>query len=273
MKFLGSLFLMVVVLALLTGPGHALSINQADYDAVKGSLTYTADLLTDHSGGSGYSVYGISCGVVGDYLWVSVHTNFPKSGLTGSDSYASGNLFNPGDLYINVGGTFQSASGSAYGVATTSHGNNVTQAYNTWGNPVVEGGLYSPAGGGPFFADGTYEVYEATLGVVSPSDGDGSIVKNSYPTMIRYGQAVVGDNSGTAYLANVGNPWNYDIVYKVSTAAIGYTGAQDLQLFWAMECGNDGVECVKTGEVPEPATMALVAAGVTAMAVRRKSIV
>ncbi|MCA9438913.1 MAG: PEP-CTERM sorting domain-containing protein, partial [Candidatus Omnitrophica bacterium] len=38
-------------------------------------------------------------------------------------------------------------------------------------------------------------------------------------------------------------------------------------------CGGEASEILVAGEVPEPATMALVAAGVTAMAVRRKSIV
>jgi len=272
MRFLGSLFL-VVVLAFVASPGYSLSISQAEYDG----LTFTDhhdDLLTDHSGGSGFSIYGISCTMENGYLYVAVHTNFPKAGLSGSDSYGQGILFNPGDLYINVGGSFQSGTGSAYGVATTTHTNNVTQAYGSWGAGVTEGGLYAPDGSGnPFFADGTWEVYQAHFsGVVDPaSDGDGSMFINSYPTMIRYGSAVGGDVSGVAYLANVGDPWAYDIVYKVDLSAIGYSGTQDLQLFWAMECGNDGVEITKDGEIPEPTTVALLAAGISAMAVRRKS--
>lgn len=272
MKFLGSLFLMVV-LAFVASPGYSLTITQAEVDAL--TWNTRADLLNDHSGGSGFSIYGISCTVENGYLYVAVHTNFPKAGLTGSDSYGSNKLFNPGDLYINVGGTFQAGGGSAYGVATTSHGNNVTQAYAAWGGAVTEGGLYTPSGAGPFFATGTWEVYQAHLGVVDPDDGDGSPVINSYPTMIRYGTAAAGDVSGTAYLNNtitVAEPWKYDIVYKVDVNAIGYNGTQNLQLFWAMECGNDGVEIVKEGEVPEPATIALLAAGISAMAVRRKSV-
>lgn len=269
MRVLGSLFL-AAVLALVAVPGYSLSITQPELDAL--TWNFQADPLNDHSGGSGFSVYGISCTVENGYLYVAVHTNFPKAGLSGSDSYGGNNLFNPGDLYINVGGTFQSGGGSAYGVATTSHGNNVTQAYAAWGAPVTEGELYSPAGGGPFFANGTWESYQANFPTHSPDDGDGSLLTNSYPTMIRYGQEVAGDVSGVAYLANVGDPWAYDIVYKVDVTAIGYTGVQDLQLFWAMECGNDGAEVIKEGEIPEPATMALLAAGISAMAVRRRSV-
>ncbi len=270
MKFLGSLFL-IVVLAFVASPGYSLNITQGEFDG----LTFTdhySDLLNDHSGGAGFSIFGISCTVENGYLYVAVHTNFPKAGLAGADSYSGGNTFDPGDLYINVGGTFQAGGGSAYGVATTTHGNNVTQAYGAWGAGVTEGGLYSPAAGGPFFADGTWEVYEAHLGVVDPTDGDGSMFVNSYPTMIRYGTAVAGDVSGTAYFANATDPWAFDVVYKIDVDAIGFNGTQDIQLFWAMECGNDGVQITKEGEVPEPATVALLAAGISAMAVRRKSV-
>jgi len=255
-----------IALAVSSGPVQALPITAAEIAGLV--WEDEADLLTDHSGGSGFAIYGMSCAIQNGYLYVAVHTNFPEGGLIGSDSYASGNLFDPGDLYINVGGTFQSGGGTVYGVATTNHGNNVAHVYGAWGDPVLAGNLYTPEGGGnPFFATGTWETYEAHIVVVDPHDGDGSMFVNSYPTMIRYGDEVAGDVSGVLYSPNLTDPWAYDIYYKVDLDALSYDGVQDLQLFWAMECGNDGVEIVKEGTVPEPNTfLLLTAAGVFAVA-------
>lgn len=263
----------LLVAGLFVGTAHSLPITQTEIDAL--SWTFQPDLLTDHSGGKGFSVYGMSCTVENGYLYVAVHTNFPQGGLTGADSYESNNLFNPGDLYINVGGTFQGGGGSAYGVATTNHENNVTQAYGSWGNPVTAGSLYQPLGGGsPFFASGTWETYEGYIGTVDPADGDGSVAVNSYPTMIRYGVLVAGDVSGLSYLANTTDPWAYDIIYKIDVSAIGYDPTQDIQLFWAMECGNDGVQIIKQGEmIPEPNSfLILTTAGIIAATVQRKRV-
>lgn len=257
MRMFNAAFLMLCV-GITAGSVYSIPITDAEIGAL--NWEFQADLTTDHSGGSGYSVYGMSCAMANGYLYVAVHTNFPQTGLVGSDSYSFNNLFDPGDLYINVGGSFQDGTGNPFGVATTSHGNNVAHAYGSWGDPVVQGSLYTPLGGGnPFFANGTWEVYEASIGVVDPSDGDGSILVNSYPTMIRYGTEVATDVAGMRYLPNSLDPWAFDIFYKVDVNALNYDGSQEIQLFWAMECGNDGVQIIKAESAPEPNTLTMLA--------------
>jgi len=113
----------------------------------------------------------------------------------------------------------------------------------------------------------------------TPDDGDGSDQNNSYPTLIRTGNQVAGDVSGVRYLDVAGEDWAYEIYYKVSLSSLGVSDLSDVQLFWVMECGNDGAlhdltmpetQGGPNQSVPEPSTLIIVAVGVTALAAKRR---
>jgi hypothetical protein len=173
---------------------------------------------------------------------------------------------NAGDLYINVGGTFQTNTGSVFGVATTSHANVVTQAYPGAWTSVTAGSLYSEA----TFATGTYEAYQQAKPNYQPDDGDGSTGKNSYPTLIMTGTQVAGDVSATAYFSTPSEAWDYEIYYKIAVSSLGIDPNEQVQLFWAMECGNDGTTTTFEKAIPEPTSIALLMAGISALAVRNR---
>ncbi len=289
--FASSFILLVLLVAFAAVPASA---NPAGpFDSLGLHWNWCPDPPNDSSpfGGSTFEIYGIGVAWTDSTIYVNVKTNFdPTATPSGGDSYGN-NTFSAGDLYLNVGGSFQSRTGDVYGIATTSHGNEVTQAYSMWGGAVTAGELYSitdanengelhggvkggsgddgaTGGADDGWASGTFEGYNPGSGIRSPGDGaiDG---RNDYPTLIRYGDEVAGDNSSFAYTGPHGSNPKFDLWYSVDRAAIGLTCANDLQVFWAMECGNDGSEW--NGEVPEPATIALISAGLAAMVNRKKN--
>lgn len=268
MRVTAALTLAIMVL-FTVGTANALSITNSDLAGL--TWTYSSDPTTDTAGSALCNTYGTGYSISNGYLYVVVLTNFPAGGTTAGDSYTSSTHLSPGDLYLNVGGTFQTGTGSVYGLATTTHANVVQQAYSgqTW-TSVTAGSLYSNA----VFATGTYEQYQTGVSTYSPDDGDGNNRVNSYPSLIKSGALVAGDVSGVRYVtADAAAAWDYEIYYKVSLAALGLTGGETIQTFWTMECGNDGVQQSFTNpSVPEPATVALMAAGISALAVRRRTI-
>lgn len=267
-----TIFAMILTctLLLLSSGAYALSITDSELSAL--TWTYYSDPTDDVAGGATYSTFGMGTSISNGFLYVVVQTNFPLGGATGNDSYTHSATFSTGDLYLNVGGSFQGGGGSVYGLATTTHGNVVQQAYpgEIWTN-VSAGSLYSNA----VFATGTYEDYQYVHNTYAPDDGDGNNRVNSYPTLIKTGSLVAGDISGVRYTtADPNKAWDYEIFYKVSLAAIGLDEGETVQSFWVMECGNDGVQAFTTNRaVPEPSTVALMAAGIAAFAARRRQFV
>jgi hypothetical protein len=262
--------ILTCTLLLLSSGAFALSITDAELSGL--SWTITSDPTTDTAGTTAYKTYGAGTAISNGFLYVVVQTNFPQGGAMGNDSYTSMTHFSSGDLYLNVGGTFQSHTGSVYGIATTSHANVVQQAYagQTW-TSVTAGNLYSNA----VFATGTYEQYQLSISGEAPDDGDGNNRVNSYPTLIKTGNLVAGDVSGVRYTAAAAaKEWDYEIFYKVSLASLGLDAGETVQAFWVMECGNDGAQAFATNKaVPEPSTIALITAGVAALAARRRNII
>ncbi len=264
-----------VFIAILALSGEALALSISTSELAGLTWSYTKDPSSDaaSSRNVSFETYGMGSAISKGFLYVVVQTDFPESGAMGSDSYTGLTRFSPGDLYINVGGTFQSKTGTVYGVATTTHANIVQQAYaGTW-QTVQAGKLYTSAS----FATGTFEQYELNHSNAEPDDGDGNIRLNSYPTLLRAGTAASGDVSGVLYRTVTGSDWAYEIVYKISLASLGLVGTTSdplVQLFWVMECGNDGVEhTVKSAPnpvVPEPSTIALLMAGLGALVVKRR---
>lgn len=266
-----AVFLMCLVFSFYAGAGTI-----TDSELAGLSWTITNDVLQDAAGGDPYEVYGMGTAISGNSLYVVVRTNFDVVNGTDNewDSYSANVHFDPGDLYVNVGGTFQSGTGTEYGVATTTHGNLSPQAYNAWGSPVTAGNLYTAdtASGSPMFADGTYERYEYNyLGATaSPPDGDGDLRTNSYPTFIRYGAEYGSDVAAVLVESNSTDPWLYDLYYRIDLSALNPWN-QTVQLFWTMECGNDGVQTfVPFGEIPEPTTVALLLSGAGVLAAKRR---
>lgn len=261
----------IIATFLLTIAINANALSISDQEIASLSFNMVTDPFTDTAGGSEFKVYGMGTAINNGFLYVVVQANLPIGGAISNDSYTNSTLLSPGDLYLNVGGTFQSGTGVSYGIATTSHGNVVQQAYHdTWLN-VNAGSLYS----GVTFANGTYEQYQYNLGYVVPDDGDGNTSLNSYPTLIRQGTLQSGDVSGVRYRNRLmAGSYAYEILYKVSLSAIGVTDQTTIQAFWTMECGNDGVETVfRTPSIPEPTTVGLLLFGLTGVISRRKNII
>ncbi|MCC7495623.1 MAG: PEP-CTERM sorting domain-containing protein [Fimbriimonadaceae bacterium] len=240
--------------------------------AQAGPYTINNDSTSDRWGPAMYEVYGLDYRIENGYLDIKIRTSFPQAGDTGgSDSYGSGLLFSPGDLYINVGGSYTAKTGQNFGLGLTNHIGDLTADPNdnalAW-SQVNAGNLYSNA----TFVTGTAEDYDQAGLSGSPYDGglDPYGHKNNLPTFIAAYGSNLGYQSAVNWTAVSGQPWAYEVTTSISLAALDLYG-KNFELWWAMECGNDAVKTTGYAPpVPEPATLACFALGLGVVLRRRR---
>ena len=235
---------------------------------------FGAEPTNDASGTDICEIYGVGYEIEGGMLRFLIRTNFPEEGLCDSryrDSYARGVRFEPGDLFLFIGG-------EVFALAFTSHANVVTQAYSDVWKPVERGHLYylgtvnAPGEKQPY-ATATYERYERAKPSAYPPDDvfapdevdlNYSAKKgppvNSYPTFIRDYLSDLGAVSFDGW-REIGSSPRYEIWGGIPLSLLGHPG-EGFRMFWSMECGNDGAVVEGTLPTPEPLTISLLGGGV-----------
>ena len=205
----------------------------------------------------------------------SIQTNFGASRNAGTvwrDSYKTGTMaqFAAGDLYINV---TRNGVSSLYGLSLQSH--------TAWANAETDYAygehLSTAAGtlyGSALFATGSFEAYVQELNTPShpvlPEMADaqalpglapepvskmvwdiGANPLNYYPTLLLEGTALATFTPAAYSVAN--KEWTgtfqlpeYDIF-----------NPDTVDIWWAMQCGNDAVRVTTTGAEPVPAPSSL----------------
>ncbi len=166
---------------------------------------YALDGQGDALGGSGYEVYGVEAGLIGSVVHYRVLTNYQAA--------ASG-----GDVYINVGGTWQEGTGTVHGIAVN--------ALSSYRQMLSAGDLYT---------DATFRT---------------GVIFSTRPTFITDSIGHVSGSSTAVVSSPAGIPSAYQVEGTFDTAALpGYVD-QSIQIAWAMYCGND------IGDVLIPGTSA-----------------
>jgi hypothetical protein len=259
MRALLAVGLTLAVSAAWSVPAHAESVLLDTYWG--GDPTGTGD--ADRIGSTRFEVSKLTVAADGQQLTVRVYTNF-VNGSAGD--YLGAQL---GDLFLSTDGWTANGTGPEYkndeigasGHATYEYA--VTLDDYTWdynnsnsGTNINNAGgtatLFSTSGGGniqatdTFFTNGYRQGQEARF---SPSGGNPALATGTWG---------VGQNS---------DGWYLQYVISSGTLSNAFYNNQ-LGVHWAMTCGNDTIAGLVP--VPEPATLALVAAGLLVVGVRRR---
>lgn len=251
----------IIALMVMAGNVHALD------------WTYYDDADNDASGGWKYEVYRMGYAFDDDYLYFNMVTGMKEEGWIDRDP----GLVNPGDLYINVGGSRLDASGRVFGLALTGHegdmNDDMTDTHSTYSSgdldngylwtEVIQGYLYSDA----IFSTGIYEDYESTgyWSISSQDDGgdDPFGDANNAPAHIAEFGADLGFQGDVTW-DDIGSN-RYEVNAAISLDALGVLGGESIELWWSMECGNDffsiDLSVPDPPAVPEPGTLLLVGLG------------
>ena len=167
------------------------------------SAYYSDEAIGDATGGLGYETLGIEAGLLGDAVHYRVLTNFPP-------------VNRGGDVYVNVGGTWQRGDGTVHGIAVNSQ--------TPFRTPVLTpGDLY------------TYARFRT------------GVVRHDRPMFIIDWAGQVSGSSSAVVHSPPCLPWGYVIEGHFQLSALPNYDEESIQIAWSMYCGNDITDVVIPG--------------------------